>query len=131
MPTVTINRTIVTIVDQYDLAINGIGVTINGTVISSVDIPGVVGATKLIAPNLTSIGDYAFDNSLGRFTALKTVDCPNLTTIGISAFEECKALTTVDFPNLTAIGNYAFLGTALTTIDCTNLITIGVMRLHI
>ncbi len=55
---------------------------------------------------VTSIGDYAFDNS----SDLLEVTIPNsVTSIGNHAFNECHRLTQLTIPNsVTTIGDYAF-----------------------
>ena len=39
---------------------------------------------------------------------LKTIDLPNLTTIGEGVFTECSSLTEFDLSNVTSVGNWAF-----------------------
>ena len=53
---------------------------------------------------MTSIGGSAFYNC----KSLTTVSFPNAKSIGASAFASCAALTTASFPNVTSIGAYAF-----------------------
>jgi len=57
---------------------------------------------------------------------LEELDCPNLETIASSsALSGCKSLKTVNFPNLISLGNNAFYGcTSLESIDFPKLTTI-------
>jgi hypothetical protein len=62
--------------------------------------------------NLTTIPDYMFYN----YNGIKSVNCPNLTSIGTSAFENCQKLKEVYiYDQVTTIGPNAFKG-------CSNLI---------
>ena len=75
------------------------------------------------APCLTQIISSLF-SSENRFSALKTLNCSRVTTIGEHAFEYCSALTTYSFPLVTSIGNYAFYKcSALTTANFPALIS--------
>ena len=74
---------------------------------------------------VTSIGVTAFDNC----TYLTSVIIPNsVVSIGAGAFSHCSALTSVTIPNsVTSIGDYAFDGCGLTSMDIPNSVTsIGV-----
>lgn len=61
-----------------------------------------------IPNNVTSIGDSAFDEC----KSLKSINIPNsVTSIGDSAFEYCESLTNIDIPNsVTSISDYTFFG---------------------
>ena len=49
--------------------------------------------------------------------SLRTVNLPNVTSIGNQVFESCNSLTSIDLPNVISIGNYTFNGcTSLTKI---------------
>ena len=73
----------------------------------------IEGTLTEVTSNVTSIGQYAFYYS----DKLTSVNFPNVTSIGRSAFASCS-LTTVDFPNATSIGDYAFAACrALKTVD--------------
>ena len=91
---------------------------------SEIVIPSAISSNG-VTYNVTSIGDYAFEDC----TSLTSVTIPNsVTSIGTSAFRGCASLTSVTIPNsVTSIGNYAFFNTALTSVDIPNSITsIGV-----
>ena len=64
--------------------------------------------TYILGDNVTSIGDYAFDDCTG----LTSITIPNsVTSIGDRAFGGCTGLTSIDIPNsVTSIGSFAFLG---------------------
>lgn len=71
---------------------------------------------------VTSIGDYAFSNSMG----LTSVTIPDsVTSIGCGAFNGCERLTSIEIPNsVTNIGNKAFIGCeGLTSIVIPNSVT--------
>ena len=77
---------------------------------------------KIYAPNVTSVGDYAFYYC----TSLTDVNLPNATSIGDFAFYYCTAMTDISLPNATSIGNYAFYNcTAMTDISLPNVTSIG------
>ena len=59
----------------------------------------------VIAPNVTSIGNFAFYFNV----SLTSVDFPNVATIGNIAFRGCSSLVSLDLPLVTTIGNWAFL----------------------
>ena len=55
-------------------------------------------------PNVTSIGDSVFSGC----TKLTSIDLPNVTSIGINGFYNCTKLTSIDLPNVTSIGIATF-----------------------
>ena len=70
----------------------------------------------VLGEEVTSIGDYAFENCTG----LTSIIIPNnVTTIGESTFQNCNGLTSINIPkNVTSIGENAFYGcTGLTAIQ--------------
>ena len=70
--------------------------------------------------NVTSLGNYAFDNCW----VLSSFPIGNLTNIGTRAFYNCYAIGgVVNAPNLTSIGNAAFRQTAITRVDSLGSIT--------
>lgn len=75
-------------------------------------------------PVATSIGYFAF----GRFSSvLSTVNFPNVTNIGVSAFYNCASLTTLSFPKVVTIESTAFyLCRILSTVAFPSATTIGV-----
>ena len=78
--------------------------------------------TVEIGEDVTSIGNYAFENCTG----LISVTIPDsVTSIGNSAFDGCTGLTSVTIPNSVAsIGIYAFYGcSALTSISIPDSVT--------
>ena len=78
--------------------------------------------TVEIPNNVTTIGDYAFQNCTG----LTNITFPDsLTTINSSAFQNCTGLTGITLPDsLTTIKTSAFGGcTSLTEIDLNNVTT--------
>jgi hypothetical protein len=90
------------------------GALANNPILNSVDLSATV---------IPAIPDNIFQNC----RTLTAVTLPvSITTIGVSAFQNC-ALTTIDLPDdLTAIYDSAFAGTLLTTIDLPDgLTTIG------
>lgn len=62
------------------------------------------GITELIAPNLKTLGNSAFQNCLG----LSTVKCIELENIPQGAFQTCKALNNCSFPKVKKINSQAF-----------------------
>lgn len=59
-------------------------------------------------------------------TAIRTVEAPNVESIGEYAFAGCSQLKTVTFGKLKTVGDYAFQGTALVTVpDLTEVKYIG------
>ena len=77
---------------------------------------------EYIIPNgVTSIGDSAFDNCRS-LTSVKLPD--GVTSIGFEAFRECKSLTSISIPDsVTSIGDYAFQDTNLTSVKLSNSMT--------
>ena len=65
------------------------------------------GITSLYAPNVSSVGAYAFYGATGLNGAL---DLPLCTSVGNYAFQYCNKITALDAPNLTTLGQYAFSG---------------------
>jgi hypothetical protein len=77
--------------------------------------------TVFTAPNVTTIGIYAFDSC-----GIISVNFPLLVNIGIQAFGSCPNLSTVTLNSATSLSNSCFNQcTSLTTINCPLLETIG------
>lgn len=55
---------------------------------------------------------------------LKTVNMPNLTSVGNEVFRYCRSLEHVDFPNLTSVGERAFNNSGLTEFNFPKLTSI-------
>ena len=86
------------------------------------------GITSLYAPNVTSVGTYAFYQTgltgaldlspcetIGAYAfcncyGITSLSIPNVTSVGTNAFQYCNKLETLDAPNLTTLGQYAFSG---------------------
>lgn len=70
--------------------------------------------TSYSSNTLSKVGTYGF----GFKTAITSVDCPNVTSIGDSAFYSCSALTNVnlDWESITSLSGNTFYGcSALST----------------
>lgn len=67
---------------------------------------------------ITKLGDYAFTNC----TKLKTVEIPNVTTMGLNAFQNTN-ISVAEFPNLVNAANFCFA-------NCTNLKTVRLPSLQ-
>jgi len=88
-----------------------------GTYLLEVDDDGCVVEVEL--------GAFGDSNELGC-PNLTSVNLPNATTIGTSAFSGCASLTTIDLAKTTEVGEAAFYGcTSLTTIDLPSAVIIG------
>ncbi len=88
------------------------------------------GITSLYAPNVTSVGTYAFYGTgltgaldlsrcetIGNYAfcnsrGIESLSIPNVTSVGTNAFQYCNKITMLDAPNLTTLGGYAFSGNA-------------------
>jgi hypothetical protein len=76
-------------------------------------------------PGITTINGGAFYGYNG-YSSLTSVNFPNATTIGPSAFRDCTNLTTVDLPKAVTIGEIAFSRcTALETVNLPAVTSIG------
>ena len=72
--------------------------------------------------SVTTIGMQAFDGC----KALTSVDMPSVISIGSYAFRYCSGLTSVDMPSVTSIDSDAFAYcSALTSVDMPSVISIG------
>ena len=81
------------------------------------------GKISITLADATIVEDYAF---FGCY-ALKSISAPNAKKIGSSAFEFCVSLTTLastSFPNVTSIGISAFNGTSLVYAEFPSVTTI-------
>jgi len=76
---------------------------------------------KIILPNVTRIGENAFENS----ECLKYVEAPKLTIIESRGFYACYSLKTVIMPNVEKVGAYAFRGCDLDVFSWHNITEIG------
>ena len=115
-----------------DIASAGItgDIVINHSSIAAYAFANNTGITSLTAPNVTSVGTYAFYQT-GLTGALDLTPCktigayafcncygitslsiPNVTSVGTNAFQYCKNIERLDVPNLTTMGTYAFSGNA-------------------
>ena len=90
------------------------------------------GITSVTFPEtLENIGNYAFYQCSGLTGGLNLSNCTSLTSIGLSAFEDCSGLTSLTLPSsLTSIGASAFrncsgLTGGLNLGGCTSLTSIG------
>ena len=71
-------------------------------------------ATEFKSGSITKVGPYIFYG----YTTLKSIDFPNMTSIGVNAFYNCTAITSFIAPKLTQIGNYGLYNVStLTSID--------------
>ena len=69
--------------------------------------------TELNAPNVESIGEYAFQGS-----KVKTMYFPKLTNLVANTFRNAKSIVSLDLPNCTQLGNASVYScTALTSIN--------------
>ena len=81
--------------------------------------------TEYSNDRVTSIGAYAFYSY--NYKSLVSVNFPNVTSIGDSAFTDCKYLTNVNFPVVTSIGLYAFRGcVSITSASFTEVTSLGI-----
>ena len=66
----------------------------------------ILGDTEIdvINNSIKKIGAYSFYEDF----ALKSIECPYVTTVGEYAFYECKNISSIKLPLVTDIGNYAF-----------------------
>ena len=75
-------------------------------------------------PNVVTIGKFAF-NEYTKGTKLTSLDLPNATTIGESAFAYSSLLTSVNLPKMVTIGVQAFDHCDIRTLDLPEVTTIG------
>ena len=68
-----------------------------------VDNSGTVVNADALPASITSIPAYGF-----KSTGIENLTMPSVTSIGVSAFESCKALTSVTMPKVKSIGDNAF-----------------------
>ncbi|GHV30347.1 hypothetical protein FACS1894177_02760 [Bacteroidia bacterium] len=57
---------------------------------------------------------------------LKSISAPNVTEIGLAAFQRCYNLASVDFPKVVSTGTNVFQNAAFTTVTLPDLETLGV-----
>lgn len=81
-------------------------VELSGTSIKAGTFWNASKVTEIDAPNVTSIGDYAFRGC----SALKKINAPNATSIADRALSLCTQLTKAEFPNLKSVAGYTFYG---------------------
>ena len=113
-----------------DIASAGItgDIVINHSSIAAYAFANNTGITSLTAPNVTSVGAYAFYaagitgaldfplcTTIGAYAFcgsrdIESLSIPNVTSVGTNAFQYCNKLAALDAPNLTTLGQYAFSG---------------------
>lgn len=94
------------------------------------------GITSLYAPNVTSVGAYAFYGTgltgaldlsacetIGAYAfcnsrGIESLSIPNVTSVGTNAFQYCNKLAVLDAPNLVTLGQYAFSGNNTYKMTC-------------
>lgn len=111
----------------------GIGAFMDNKKIQNVVLPD--SCTKINASafkncsSLTSVSGMGIDEiSINAFenSSVKTIDFPNLKTIGSYAFSGCLNLNSITLSNVESINSYAFKGTAsLGVVICDNLTSLG------
>ena len=80
----------------------------------------------LKSDEVESVRDYAFAIHNATSSSVKSIDLPNVKTIGNYAFETCLHLETVLLPSVTDIGEDAFSGcTKLSEVVAPNVVSIG------
>ena len=109
------------IISDTEVEVTNNGTATGGAYSGAIVIPETVSYNNTIY-SVTSIGVSAFNNC----TSLTSIEIPNsVTSIGNSAFNNCTGLTSIEIPNsVTSIGNYAFYGcTGLTSLTIGNSVT--------
>ena len=100
--------------------------------------------TKVIAPNITTLGSGCFENCnkltsielpkatrLGHncfyyCTGLTSINLPEATSLGNRCFENCNKLTSIELPKVTSLGDNCFYYcTGLTSIEIPNATSLG------
>ena len=77
--------------------------------------------TRVVAPNVTKVGDYAFAGC----TRLDSFESGQLTEIGSNAFENTALATTPDLSQVTWIGDSAFRSTDVKTVSIASGTNVG------
>ena len=75
-------------------------------------------------PKVVTVGNFAF-NEYKKGTKLTSLDLPNATTIGESAFAYSSLLTSVNLPKVVTVGLLAFDNCDLRTLDLPEVTEIG------
>jgi len=109
------NLTVITVNTNNSILSSTNGVLFNKSQSMLIQYPGGKTGSYTIPNSVTSIGTFAFANSVG----LTNVTIPSsVTSIGTFAFYGCTGLTSISIPNsVTSIGSDAFAGcTSLTSV---------------
>ena len=83
------------------------------TTIPAYKFQNFTGITDVVAPSLTSIGNYGFQSS-----RIRSIDAPLLTTIGSNAFQFCYWFGGGYFPEVTTINGSAFYNDGTECDEC-------------
>ena len=99
--------------------------TIKGATVSNINADVFLNnseLTKLIAPNITTLGNRCFSNCKN----LTSIELPEVTSLGSQCFYQCKGLTSIELPKATSLGNSCFNNcTSLTSIELPEVTSVG------
>ena len=102
-----------TAIKDKSVADGSVNLTLKGVeTISEESFKEVTWLNKVTLPDAVTIGKYAFSGS-----SLKGIEAPNVSTVKMQAFDQCKSLENVNLPKVSEIGIKAFC-------SCSNLKTV-------
>ena len=99
--------------------------TIKGATVSNINADVFLNnseLTKLIAPNITTLGNACFSNCKG----LTSIELPEAISLGNACFNNCTSLTSIELPEAISLGNSCFNNcTSLTSIELPKVTSVG------